>query len=133
MRTASATPIGTVDKGVTLNISISGGEFTYDGVNATSAVGMNGCDGNVVFNISGGSFTGGVYGIHRTGSNVTGTVAQFNGNIAMNITGGTFAKEIGLYHTADTPKVNGDAVITISNSLKSVAKLDGFDKTNFVD
>ena len=133
MRTASGTPVGTIDKGVTLTISISGGIFNYDGVNATSAVGMNGCDGDVVFNISGGSFTGGVYGVHRTGSNTTGSVAQFNGNITMNITGGTFAKEIGLYHTADTPKVKGDAVITIANSLKSVAKINDFTKTNFVD
>ena len=106
MRTASGTPVGTIDKGATLTISISGGIFNYDGVNATSAVGMNGCDGDVVFNISGGSFAGGVYGIHRTGSNTTGDVAQFGGNITMNITGGIFAKEIGLYHTADITKTN---------------------------
>ena len=133
MRTASATPIGTIDKGVKLTINISGGEFTYDGVNATSAIGMNGCDGDVEMNVTGGSFKGGVYGIHRTGSNTGNTVAQFNGNITMNITGGTFAKEIALYHTADTPKVNGEAVLTLSSNLKSVTDYNDFTKIDFVD
>ncbi|MBQ8835979.1 MAG: S-layer homology domain-containing protein [Clostridia bacterium] len=133
MRTSPANPIGTVDKGVTLTYNISGGDFTYTGVNATAAVGMNSCDGDVVMNISGGNFTGGVYGVHRTGTNTTGTSATFGGSITMNITGGTFAKEVGLYHTADTPEVQGDVVLNISESLKSVVKTDGFTKINFVD
>ena len=133
MRTTDSTPIGTIDKGVTHTVNISGGKFTYDGVNANSAVGMNGCEGNVYFNVSGGEFTGGVFGIQRTGSNKTGIDPTFGGNIYMNITGGTFAKEVGLYHTANTPKVKGEAVITVKNSLKDIVNLSGFAKSNFVD
>ena len=133
LRTSSANPISTVDKGATVAINISGGNFTYTGINATAAVGMNGCDGDAVMNITGGTFAGGVYGVHRTGSNTTGTSASFKGNVTMNITGGTFAKEIGLYHTADTPTVQGSAVLTASESFKSVVKTDGFTKTNFID
>ncbi len=133
MRTSETNPIGTIDKDVTHTVSISGGKFTYDGVNATSVVGMNGCDGNAVLNISGGSFAGGVYGIHRTGSNTTGTFAEFNGDIIVNITGGTFAKGVALYHTADTPKVKGSAIATVKNDLKSVMNLSDFDKANYID
>lgn len=122
MRTSETNPIGTIDKGVTHTVNITGGKFTYDGVNATSAVGMNGCDGDVVFNVSGGEFVGGVYGIHRTGSNATGTVATFNGNLTMNITGGTFHKEISVYHTADTPKVMGDTNFAVDSSLASLVR-----------
>lgn len=133
MRTSGTNPIGTIDKGVKVIINISGGEFTYDGVNATSAVGMNGCEGDVYFNISGGNFKCGVHGIHRTGTNSTGISPSFGGSIYMSITGGTFAKTISLYHTADTPKVSGDAEITVSHSLKSMVKLDDFSNANFVD
>ena len=126
-------PVGTVDKGVTITVNISGGEFTYSGVNAMAAVGMNSCDGDVYFNISGGNFTGGVYGIHRTGSNTSGTAASFSVKIYMNITGGTFAKTVGLYHTADTPTVEGEAVITVKKDLESVVNFDGFTETNIVE
>ncbi len=126
-------PVGTVDEGVTLTVNISGGTFTYSGVNTNAAVGMNGCDGDVYFNISGGTFKGGIYGIHRTGSNTTGIPARFNGNIYMNITGGTFEKGVGLYHTADTPKVQGEAVITVKKNLESSVTLDGFTITNIVE
>lgn len=132
MRTATGVPIGTIDKGVTHTVNISGGKFTYDGVNANTAVGMNSCDGNVYFNVSGGEFVGGVYGIHRTGS-TTGAGATFTGNIYINVTGGTFTKTVGLYHTADTPKVKGDAVITVKNTLKDMVNLTNFTKSNFVD
>lgn len=133
MRTAEGNPIGTIDKGVKHTINISGGKFTYDGVNANTAVGMNGCDGDVYFNVSGGEFAGGVYGIHRTGSNTTGYKASFNGNIYLNIVGGTFAKPVSIYHTADTPSVLGDAEITVTHALKSMVKLDDFTKATFVD
>ncbi|MBQ4150568.1 MAG: S-layer homology domain-containing protein [Clostridia bacterium] len=133
MRSAPGNPIGTIDKGVTLTVNITGGEHPYTGVNATAGIGMNGCEGDVVFNVSGGNFTGGVYGIHRTGSNTTDSVATFGGNITMTVTGGTFAKGFGLYHTADTPKVQGTAKLVISEQYKSVAILDGFDKVEYVD
>lgn len=133
MRTAPGNPIGTIDEGVKVNIHISGGEYPYTGVNATAAVGMNGCDGTVNFSITGGNFAGGVYGVHRTGSNTTGAKAEFNGDISMSITGGTFAKGVGLYHTADTPKVKGTAFLLASESLKSVINTDGFDGTNYID
>ena len=133
MRTASATPIGTIDNGVKVNIHISGGEFTYDGVNATSAVGMNGCDGTVYMSITGGNFAGVVCGIHRTGSNTTDRVAEFDGDITMAITGGTFAKGVTLYHTADTPKVRGTAMLITSNALKSAVDTNGFSNTSLID
>jgi len=117
MRTAAGTPVGTIDKGVKHTVNISGGVFTYDGVNANTAVGMNGCDGDVYFNVSGGEFVGGVYGIHRTGSNTTGTPATFGGNLYMNVKGGTFHKEIALYHTADTPKINGESSLLVDSGL----------------
>ncbi len=124
MRTAAGTPVGTIDKGVKHAVNISGGKFTYDGVNANTAVGMNGCDGDVYFNISGGEFVGGVYGIHRTGSNTTGNPATFNGNLYMQITGGTFHKDIALYHTADTPKINGESSLWVQSSLHDKVRND---------
>ena len=126
MRISPANPIGTIDKGVTLFIDISGGDFTYTGVNATAAVGMNSCDGDVYFMITGGNFVGGVYGVHRTGSNTTGVQPTFNGNITMSVLGGTFANGIGLYHTSDTPKVEGTSILFVTPSLKSIAKTDEF-------
>ena len=117
MRTAGTMPIGTIDKGVKHTLNISGGKFTYVGVNANTVVGMNGCDGDAYLNISGGEFLGGVYGIHRTGTNETGIKAEFNGNLYINITGGIFHKEIALYHTADTPTVKGEASLAVDPSL----------------
>ena len=122
MRTAAGVPIGTIDSGVKHTVNISGGIFTYDGVNANTAVGMNGCDGDAYFNISGGEFVGGVYGIHRTGSNTTGNAATFNGNLYMNITGGKFGKEIGVYHTADTPKIKGEESLSVDSNVDAIVK-----------
>ncbi len=133
MRTNSGNPIGTIDSGVTVTLNILGGEFTYSGVNTTCAVGMNGCEGNVVMNISGGTFNGSVYGIHRTGSNTTGINADFGGNLTMNITGGSFTGNVGLYHTADTPKVNGTAKLIIADKYKSVVNVNDFDKVENID
>ena len=117
MRTSGTNPIGTIDKGVKHTVNISGGKFTYVGVNANTAVGMNGCDGDVYFNVSGGEFFGGVYGVHRTGTNSTGTTAAFNGNLYMNVTGGIFHKEISIYHTADTPEIKGEKSLVVDPSL----------------
>ena len=132
MRTNGATPIGTIDKGVKLSIFISGGEFTYTGVNANTAIGMNGSEGDVYFEISGGNFIGGVYGISRTGTNTTGIKPVFSGNFEMKVTGGTF-KDIGLYHTADTPTATGTTVLTITKELSSVAKTSDFATVNVVE
>ncbi len=117
MRTAEGTPVGTIDKGVTHTVNITGGKFTYDGVNANTAVGMNGCDGDVYFNVSGGEFVGGVYAIHRTGTNKTGNPATFNGNLQMNVSGGVFHKDIAIYHSADTPKINGKTSFFVDSAL----------------
>ncbi len=133
LRANGTQPIGTIDRGVTLTVNVSGGTFTYSGVNAIAAVGMNGCEGDVYFNISGGTFTGPVYGIHRTGSNATDTPVSFGGNIYMNITGGTFANAVGLYHTDNTPAVEGKAVITVTKDLEASVNFDGFTETNIVE
>ncbi len=133
MRTSGTNPIGNVAKGVKLTINISGGMFTYVGANANTAVGMNSCDGDVYFNISGGTFAGGVYGLSRIGTNSTDTHPEFKGNLSMSITGGEFKGEVGLYQNDDTPSVEGTATISVTNALKSFVKLEEFNKKNFID
>lgn len=133
MRANPADPVGTVDKGVNLSICISGGEFTNKSVNANSGIGMNGCDGYVNFEISGGNFAGSVAGIHRTGTNTTDTKASFGGHIFVKITGGTFASAFRLYHTADTPEVQGRAQLTLTKNMESFVMQDGFGVVEFID
>ncbi len=133
MRANPTDPVGTVDKGVKLSISISGGEYTNKSVNANSGIGMNGCDGYAYLEISGGTFAGSVVGIHRTGTNNTDTKASFGGHIFVKITGGTFASAFQLYHTADTPEVLGRAQLTLTKDMESVVKQDGFGVVEFVD
>lgn len=133
MRVNPVDPIGTVDAGVKFSIYISGGNFSNKSVNANAIVGMNGCDGDAYFEISGGNFVGNVAGIHRTGGNSTGTLATFDGSMTVKITGGTFASEFQLYHTADTPKVQGDTVLTVSQDMSSMVSRDGFDKVTVID
>lgn len=133
MRANPMDPVGSVDKGVKLSIYISGGEFTNKSVNANSGIGMNGCEGEAYFEISGGKFAGSVAGIHRTGTNNTDTKATFGGQITVKVTGGEFATPFKLYHTADTPEVIGRAQLMLTKNMESVVTQDGFGVVEFID
>ena len=104
-RTTPGTAIGTIDKGVTVSIDISGGEFASIGVHTTAALGMNDCDGTVYMEISGGKFTGDVYAISRMGSNMTADTATYSGSVTLKITGGEFARSVAEYQEADVKAV----------------------------
>ncbi len=93
---------------------------------------MNSCDGDVLLDISGGTFKGTVYGLSRIGTTPAGTKATFNGNITMNITGGTFENGIGLYQNSDAPVVGGKAILNIKESLRPLANVDGFEKVTLL-
>lgn len=133
MRANPVDPVGTIDEKVKLSISISGGEFTNKSVNANACIGMNGCDGEAHFEISGGTFAGSVAGIHRTGTNQTDTKPTFGGHIFVKITGGTFASPFKLYHTTDTPEVLGRAQLTLTKAMESSIEQDGFGVVEFID
>jgi|GEM_PF-1268528 len=133
MRANPKDPVGTVDEKVKLSIYVSGGEFTNKSVNANSGIGMNGCEGEAHFEISGGTFAGSVAGIHRTGTNQTDTAVAFGGNMTVKITGGTFAKPFQLYHTTDTPNIRGSANLLLSKAMESSVVTDGFTKVEYVD
>lgn len=109
MRGSAKSPIGTIkhpqeNTVYMITVKISGGEFTNTGVNATSAVGMNDCEGYVTFEISGGTFAGNVYGIHRIGSTNGQESPGYDCIFNMRITGGTFTNKVGLFQDADAEK-----------------------------
>ena len=128
-------PVGSVDAGVKLHYVISGGEFTYKGASVTTGTGMNGCAGDLVFEINGGKFASDVYAVCRIGTNNTANTAKLSGSVTMKITGGEFAGKVGLYQSADTPKAGrGKTTLQLGGSAKSMqGSITGFDKTEIVD
>ena len=128
-------PVGSVDAGVKLHYVISGGEFTYKGASVTTDTGMNGCAGDLVFEINGGKFASDVYAVCRIGTNNTANTAKLSGSVTMKITGGEFAGKVGLYQSADTPKAGrGKTTLQLGGSAKSMqGSITGFDKTEIVD
>ena len=128
-------PVGSVDAGVKLHYVINGGEFTYKGASVTTGTGMNGCAGDLVFEINGGKFASDVYAVCRIGTNNTANTAKLNGSVTMKITGGEFAGKVGLYQSADTPKAGrGKTTLQLGGSAKSMqGSITGFDKTEIVD
>ena len=100
-----------------------------------TGTGMNGCAGDLVFEINGGKFASDVYAVCRIGTNNTANTAKLNGSVTMKITGGEFAGKVGLYQSADTPKAGrGKTTLQLGGSAKSMqGSITGFDKTEIVD
>lgn len=135
IRSNAAYPVGSVDKGVKLNCIIGGGTFTYVGANVTTGTGMNGCDGDLYFEINGGEFAMPVFGVCRIGSNTTGYTPTFGGSLTVKITGGIFKGEVGLYQSADSPRVKGGSTLILGGSAKDELQgtIRGFDRYETVD
>lgn len=135
IRSNAAYPVGGVDKGVKLNCIINGGTYTYVGANVTTGTGMNGCDGDLYFEINGGEFAMSVFGVCRIGSNTTGYTPTFGGSLTMKITGGIFKGEVGLYQSSDSPRVKGDSTLILGGSAKDELQgtVRGFDRYETVD
>ena len=132
-RSATNATIGTVDDGVTVTVNISGGTFVGKSNTAISAIGMNGCEGQAVLNISGGDFAGNVCGAHRTGTTKEGLTANCGGDIIVNITGGTFAKAVTLYQDETSPQVLGKSTLTVNKDLLSSVVTEGFSEVVIMD
>lgn len=128
-------PVGSVDAGVKLHYVISGGEFTYKGSSVNTGTGMNGCGGDLVFEINGGKFASDVYAVCRIGTNSTADAAKLDGSVTMTITGGEFAGNVGLYQSADAPRAaQGKTVLRLGGDAKSMqGSITGFDRTEIVD
>lgn len=135
IRSNAAYPVGGVDKGVKLTCIINGGKFTYVGANVTTGTGMNGCDGDLYFEINGGEFAMDVCAVCRVGTNATGHTPTFKGSLTMKITGGEFNSGVKLYQSADSPRVRGGSTLILGGSAKNVlmGTISGFDKYETVD
>lgn len=140
MRGTAKSPIGTIkhpeEKSTCfVTVKISGGEFTDTGVNATSAIGMNDCEGFVEFEISGGTFAGNVFGIHRRGSMSGQDMPKYDCVFKMKITGGTFAKKVGLFQDSDVKGSFKNAKLSILDSvdLKNQVNMSDFEMVDTLD
>ena len=96
---------------------------------------MNGCGGDLVFEINGGKFASDVYAVCRIGTNSTADAAKLDGSVTMTITGGEFAGNVGLYQSADAPRAAQEkTVLRLGGDAKSMqGSITGFDRTEIVD
>ena len=135
IRQNSAYPVGGVDAGVKLHYTINGGTFSYKGSSVNTGTGMNGCNGDLVFEINGGEFAGDVFAVCRIGTNNTGHGATLRGSVTMQITGGTFGGKVGLYQSSDTPKASrGKTALVLGGEAKSLqGTITGFDTVSLAD
>ena len=127
-------PVGSVDRGVKLHYIINGGMFTYSGASVNTGTGMNGSDGEVLFEINGGEFVGNVFAVCRIGTNNT-TVTPGLREVTMKITGGVFSGRVGLYQSTDSPRApRGRTTLLLGGDAKSMQNtVTGFDEVGFVD
>ena len=127
-------PVGSVDRGVKLHYIINGGMFTYSGASVNTGTGMNGSDGEVLFEINGGEFVGDVFAVCRIGTNNT-TVTPGLREVTMKITGGVFSGRVGLYQSTDSPRApRGRTTLLLGGDAKSMQNtVTGFDEVGFVD
>ena len=134
IRQNSAYPVGSVDKGVKLHYIINGGAFTYAGGSVNTGTGMNGSDGEVLFEINGGEFAGDVFAVCRIGTNNT-TVTPKLREVTMKITGGVFSGRVGLYQSTDSPRApHGRTTLLLGGDAKSLQNtVTGFDEVSFVN
>ncbi len=108
--------------GTTGNVSlvINGGSFVGTGYKqddyAICAVGSYASqDGDYYFEINGGSFDCGIFGIGRPGINANTLTAYYKGNVHVKITGGSFkGKAMGAVQNTLASYVNGDCLFEIT-------------------
>lgn len=134
IRQNSTYPIGSVDRGVKLHYVINGGTFTYSGASVNTGTGMNGSDGELLFEINGGEFAGDVFAVCRIGTNNT-TVTPKLREVTMKITGGVFSGRVGLYQSTDSPRApHGRTTLLLGGSATSMQNtVIGFDEVSFVN
>lgn len=134
MRQKPAYPVGSVDSGVKLHYIINGGKFTYTGGNVNTGTGMNGSEGEILFEINGGEFAADVYAVCYIGANQTGYTPKLR-EITMKITGGTFHGRVGLYQASDSPRAARGMTTLIlgGEALNLRGSITGFDKTEILN
>ena len=118
--------IGNIAENAKVAVIINGGDFPYTGGSATSASGMNNCDGEVYMEINGGTFKGNVVALHNIGANETNETVSFYGTLTMKITDGTFGN-LMFKHSSGVPDFRGTSTLILSEKMSAYNNLSGFD------
>jgi len=118
-RSLPSYPIGTIDEGKTLTVTINGGVYTNTGgANLLTASGMNSVDGTCKLIINGGTFNGPIYVVGRAGTNTTPVKAKMNGTVTVEINGGEFKQSV-MGVQDNSIEVNGSYSVTVTEALKN--------------
>ncbi len=135
-RASSASTMGAVKEGASVNFIINGGVFqSTDYQNNNAATGMNNVYGDCSLTINGGSFPGRVYAVNRVGDIADGSEGVVTGKVTLAINGGMVRGNVmALHYTGTNVNIDdADIRLVLGTRYADSTIFEGFENVTVVD